>query len=89
MTGTTVVVSEAGGGSGVGHANHESSANVSDWVQAGEDFSIDTIHPQCGWIASKTVPPDEWKPVDEPNLAERIQDVPNLKLQDVAPPPER
>jgi hypothetical protein len=60
-----------------------------EWVQAGEEFSVDTIQPQCGWIAGRAVAPSDWQPVDQPNLAEKLHRVPNLVLQDVAPPPER
>lgn len=58
-------------------------------VTVGEEFSIDTIRPQSGWIVEGTVAPGEWKPVVQPNLAEQIQDASQLKLKDVAPPPER
>ena len=62
---------------------------VAPRVQVGEEFSIDTIRPQSGWIAEGTLAPGEWKPVLQPNLAEQIQDTSQLTLKDVAPPPER
>ncbi|NQU20503.1 MAG: PQQ-like beta-propeller repeat protein [Candidatus Nealsonbacteria bacterium] len=62
---------------------------VAPWVQVGEEFSIDTIRPQSGWIVEGTVAPGEWKPVVQPNLAEQIQDASQLTLKDVAPPPKR
>ncbi len=63
--------------------------NPAQWVQGAKEFSIDTIRPQSGWIVEGTVLPDQWKPVVQPNLAEQIDGVAELKLKDVAPPPER
>ncbi len=62
---------------------------VARWKQAGEQFSIDAIQPQCGWVVEETVDPGQWKPVEQPDLAKQLEDAPQLELEDVAPPPER
>jgi len=61
---------------------------VAQWRQAGEHFSIEAIRPQCGW-AEERVDPGRWKPAEQPDLAEQLEDAPELKLEYVAPPPER
>jgi hypothetical protein len=59
------------------------------WKQAGEGFSVDTVEPQCGWVAEARVDPSRWKPVEQPDLAEQLEGATELELEDVAPPPER
>ncbi|HYW79273.1 MAG TPA: hypothetical protein VE890_06825 [Thermoguttaceae bacterium] len=59
------------------------------WGQGGDDFSIDSLGLQCGWIVQQAVPADQWQPVAEPNLADQIGGVAELKLTDIAPPPNR
>jgi hypothetical protein len=61
----------------------------SQWKPADEHFSIDVVRPQCGWVVEDKVEPGRWKPVEQPDLAERIEAAPQLELEDVAPPPER
>jgi len=41
-----------------------------------------------GWVKN-TVAPEKWKPVEQPNLADELAKAPALRLEDVAPPPER
>jgi len=60
-----------------------------EWKPADEPFSIHATKAQCGWIAGGTVAPGQWKPIVQPKLAERIADAPELKIEDIAPPPER
>jgi len=60
-----------------------------EWAPAGQEFAVDALRPQCGWITEAEMLPGQWKPVVQPNLAARIEDAPELKLEDVAPPPER
>jgi hypothetical protein len=62
--------------------------DVAQWKQADEHFSIDAIRPQCGW-AEERVDPGRWKPVEQPDLAEKLEEAPQLELENVAPPPER
>jgi len=62
---------------------------IPQWKQASEQFSIDAIRPQCGWIVDEKVDPAGWKPVEQPDLAGQLEDAPHLELDSVAPPPER
>jgi hypothetical protein len=61
---------------------------VTQWREADEHFSIDAIRPQCGWV-DVTVDPGRWKSVKQPNLVGQLEEAPLLKLENVAPPPER
>jgi hypothetical protein len=63
--------------------------DVAEWVQVGKTFVVDTIRPQCGWISGDKTAPDQWKPVAQPNLAEQLKGAPQLRLERVAPSPER
>ncbi|MFO7907435.1 MAG: hypothetical protein ACQESR_07780 [Planctomycetota bacterium] len=62
---------------------------LSHWTPAGEDFSIDTIEPQRGWIAARKLEAGKWEPVAQPELAKTLERTSELKLTNVAPPPER
>jgi len=59
---------------------------AAEWTD--EHFSIEVVKPQKGW-AAETMDPAQWKPVEQPNLAEELKKAPQLALEDVAPPPER
>jgi hypothetical protein len=58
--------------------------NMAQWKQADEHFSIDAIRPQCGW-AEERVDPGQWKPAEQPDLAEQLEEAPLLELENVAP----
>ncbi len=66
-----------------------SAAHGAAWQQAGEDFRVGEVRPQCGWAVDGNVDPGSWKPVAQPELAEKLESAPRLKLTDVAPAPER
>ncbi|MFO7901583.1 MAG: hypothetical protein R6U98_02890 [Pirellulaceae bacterium] len=73
----------------VGTRPVQCSEPVAEWRSAGEGFSIDAIEPQTGWVVEKEVEASEWTPVAQPKLAEELEHIPELKLVNVAPPPER
>ncbi|MFP4057397.1 MAG: hypothetical protein ACLF0G_11060 [Candidatus Brocadiia bacterium] len=49
---------------------------------------IDQAAPQKGW-AAEAIEPGRWKPVEQPDLADQLERAPRLKLETVAPPPQR
>jgi hypothetical protein len=63
--------------------------DVADWKDAGPDFSIDVVQPQVAWCGERPSDPRDWKPADQPDLAEELQAAATLELEDIAPPPER
>jgi len=60
-----------------------------DWEQVGDEFRVDTVQPQTGWVIEETVPPGKWKPIEQPDLAAQLEAAPELKFVDVAPAPQR
>lgn len=56
-------------------------------VWATGDFPIQTIAPQMGWRGTE-IAPEKWKPVEQPNLAEKLKQAAPLTLVDVAPGPQ-
>jgi hypothetical protein len=59
------------------------------WKAAGEHFSIDTIQPQFGWVTDAKTDIARWKPLAQPDMDKQLGDAPELRLVEVAPPPER
>lgn len=57
-------------------------------VSQSEPFEIGELHPQAHWIAHP-VAADQWKPVDQPELAALLAASPALQTDRVAPPPQR
>ena len=66
-----------------------SAEDVAQWKQAGDRFSMDAIRPQRGWVPGEQIVPSQWQAVEQTDLAEQIEDAPQLELENVAPPPER
>ena len=63
-------------------------ARGADHAWSGGQFAIDKPAPQKGWLGDATEP-EQWKPIEQPELAEELRRAPVLKLEKVAPPPER
>jgi hypothetical protein len=55
---------------------------------ASGQVAVENARCQKGWAAD-SIKPGEWTPVEQPSLAEELKNAPKLKLEDVAPPPER
>lgn len=57
--------------------------------EVSEPFPIDTITVQKSWVSGKNISPENWKPMEQKDLASQLKSAKALKFQDIAPGPMR
>lgn len=73
-----------------GGLSAERAGGTDGWAKSWREGQIAVAQPgqQKGWLG-EAIEPEQWVPVEQPELGTMLEAAPALELEDVAPPPER